>query len=80
MQARQVRLDARFVDFAQREGFPYISAYRAICPDQCQRLAANGMPLQYDTAHLTDEGSLFMAERLAPMLRQQLKTSAPNGN
>ncbi|MGE0774961.1 MAG: acyltransferase family protein [Sphingomonadaceae bacterium] len=80
MQARQVRLDARFVDFARQEGLPYMSAYRAICPDQCQRLAANGMPLQYDTAHLTDEGSLFMAERLAPMLRQQLKTSAPNGN
>ncbi len=73
---REGPMDKDFAALAQAKGVAYFSAYRALCPDKCLRIAANGMPLQFDMTHLTDEGSLFMADRLAPVIRAELDGTA----
>lgn len=80
LQQQREPLDRRFAAFAREERIPYISTYRMLCPGQCLRIAKNGMPLQYDTAHLTDEGSLFVADGMAPAIRNALKKKAPEAN
>jgi peptidoglycan/LPS O-acetylase OafA/YrhL len=52
------------------DGFTYISVVDAICPQrQCPLTIDNGIPLSWDHAHLTAEGSVYVMQRLAPMLR-----------
>jgi len=51
------------------EKFSYISVADAICPTrQCPLTIDGGIPLAWDHAHLTAEGSVYAMERLAPML------------
>jgi peptidoglycan/LPS O-acetylase OafA/YrhL len=51
------------------EGFSYISVVDAICPQrQCPLTVDNGIPLSWDHAHLTAEGSMYVVQRLVPML------------
>jgi hypothetical protein len=48
------------------EGFSYISVVDAICPArQCPLTIDGGIPLAWDHAHLTAEGSVYVVERLA---------------
>jgi len=50
-------------------GFSYISVVDAICPQrQCPLTIDGGIPLSWDHAHLTAEGSVYVMSRLAPML------------
>jgi SGNH domain (fused to AT3 domains) len=43
----------------------YISLNRALCTDaECIQYAGPGIPLQFDTMHLTNEGSLLVAQIL----------------
>jgi peptidoglycan/LPS O-acetylase OafA/YrhL len=50
-------------------GFSYISVVDAICPQrQCPLTIDNGIPLSWDHAHLTAEGSEYVMSRLVPML------------
>jgi len=65
-------LDRSFEALARSENVPYFSAYRALCPAHCTLVAANGAPLQFDRAHLTEEGSSFVADQLAPVTRSIL--------
>jgi peptidoglycan/LPS O-acetylase OafA/YrhL len=65
-------LDRAYADLARQKGVPYASPYQLLCPDKCVRIAADGMPLQYDMAHLTDEGSLFIARGMAPAIEAAL--------
>jgi peptidoglycan/LPS O-acetylase OafA/YrhL len=53
-------------------GVPYISSYDILCAKGCVQQAANGAPLQFDEAHYTDEGSIFVAAAMRPMLFEQL--------
>ena len=47
-------------------GATYVSLYDAACPgDICQELTQDGVPVQFDTGHLTAEGSIVIAQRLA---------------
>jgi hypothetical protein len=47
--------------------FTYVSVLDAICPArQCPLTIDNGIPLAFDHAHLTAEGSVYVMERLAP--------------
>jgi peptidoglycan/LPS O-acetylase OafA/YrhL len=49
--------------------FSYISVVDAICPAQrCPLTVDDGIPLAWDHAHLTAEGSVYVAGRLVPML------------
>jgi hypothetical protein len=51
------------------DGFSYISVVDAICPQrQCPLTIDGGIPLSWDHAHLTAEGSVYVMSRLAPML------------
>jgi SGNH domain (fused to AT3 domains) len=51
------------------DGFTYISVVDAICPQrQCPLTVDNGIPLSWDHAHLTTEGSVYVMSQLAPML------------
>jgi peptidoglycan/LPS O-acetylase OafA/YrhL len=58
--------------------FFYISVVDTICPArQCPLTLPGGVPLSWDHAHLTAEGSAYVMERMAPMLR--LALSFPDG-
>ena len=49
--------------------FSYISVVDAICPArQCPLTIEGGIPLAWDHAHLTAEGSVYVMDRLAPVL------------
>jgi len=76
---RRSALDRAFADLAREKGASYASPYQMLCttPDSCTRIAANGMPLQYDMAHLTDEGSLFIARGLKPEIERALGSESP---
>jgi peptidoglycan/LPS O-acetylase OafA/YrhL len=49
--------------------FSYVSVLAAVCPArQCPLTVGGGIPLSFDHAHLTAEGSVYVMDRLAPML------------
>jgi peptidoglycan/LPS O-acetylase OafA/YrhL len=51
------------------EKFSYVSVVDALCPmRQCPITIDGGIPLSWDHAHLTAEGSVYVMERLLPML------------
>ena len=48
------------------KGVEYVSLHAAACPGGvCQERTPGGNPLQFDTGHLTAEGSVLIARRLA---------------
>ena len=50
-------------------GFSYVSVVDAVCPDrQCPVTIDDGIPLSWDHAHLTAEGSEYVTARLLPKL------------
>jgi hypothetical protein len=52
------------------EKFSYISVTDAVCPSrQCPLTLDGGVPLAWDHAHLTAEGSFHVMERVAPLLK-----------
>jgi SGNH domain (fused to AT3 domains) len=49
--------------------FSYISVVDAICPAQrCPLTIDDGIPLAWDHAHLTAEGSVYVAAKLMTMI------------
>jgi SGNH domain (fused to AT3 domains) len=51
------------------ESFSYVSVLDAVCPArQCPVMLDGGVPLSFDHAHLTAEGSDYVMQRLAPRL------------
>ena len=49
--------------------FSFVSVVDAVCPArQCPLTIGEGIPLSFDHAHLTAEGSSYVMERVAPML------------
>ena len=69
------RLDLQPLDQALRrlaasKGVEYVSFYDTLCQGQsCLQLAGPTIPLQYDSAHLTKEGSLLVARRMRALHR-----------
>jgi hypothetical protein len=52
-----------------QDKFSYISVVDAVCPArQCPLTLDGGIPLAWDHAHLTAEGSVYVIDRLAPLL------------
>jgi peptidoglycan/LPS O-acetylase OafA/YrhL len=50
--------------------FSYVSVVDAVCPErQCPLTIDGGIPLSWDHAHLTAEGSVYVMSRLLPLLR-----------
>jgi len=62
--------DARMREaLPSREGFSYVSVVNAICPArQCPLTIGEDIPLAWDHAHLTAEGSDYVIARIAPLL------------
>jgi peptidoglycan/LPS O-acetylase OafA/YrhL len=53
--------------------FSYLSVVDAVCPArQCPLTLDGGIPLSWDHAHLTAEGSAYVMDRVAPMLGLKL--------
>ena len=51
------------------QDFHYVSVANAVCPArQCPLTVDDGVPLAFDHAHLTAEGSAYVAARLVPLL------------
>jgi hypothetical protein len=51
------------------EAFAYVSVVDAVCPGrQCPATIGRGIPLTWDHAHLTAEGSVYVMQRLVPKL------------
>lgn len=58
-------LDVRMKQMTEKLGAPYISLMDIICPDgACRTYAKTGVPMQFDTSHLTQEGSIYVAEQI----------------
>jgi hypothetical protein len=58
-------MDEEIRQIAESRGIKYISLYKALCDrGTCVVFAAPGVPLQFDDAHLTRDGSVLVAERL----------------
>jgi SGNH domain-containing protein len=52
-----------------QEKFSYISVLDTVCPmRQCPLTVDGGIPLSWDDAHLTKEGSAYVMGRLVPLL------------
>jgi hypothetical protein len=51
------------------EKFSYVSVVDAVCPArQCPLTIDGGIPLAWDHAHLTAAGSVYVMEKVVPML------------
>jgi hypothetical protein len=62
------------------EKFSYVSVLDAVCPArQCPLALDGGIPLAWDHAHLTAEGSVYVAARIAklPGLKAVLAEASP---
>lgn len=65
-------LDRQMADFAKKHGIPYVSLAQAVCSGSdrsCMTYAAAGVPLLFDSDHLTEAGSALVAEKISPQLR-----------
>jgi peptidoglycan/LPS O-acetylase OafA/YrhL len=71
-------LDAEMhVRFSGMPGVSYFSPLNALCPhENCPVLLAGGVPLFWDGAHLTKEGSEFFVPRLLDAIIPTLKQSS----
>jgi peptidoglycan/LPS O-acetylase OafA/YrhL len=62
-------VDREVARVAARHHAPFISPLDALCPKgECRVLAAPGVPMQFDDAHFTVEGSRVAAEAIKPAL------------
>ena len=56
-------LDTQIASMVAKTQATYIDAFKTICPSQCTYMS-NGEPIMFDTAHLTQSGSVFLAASL----------------
>lgn len=62
-------LDKRMAELARSRNTPYFSLIDAMCmQQQCTTLTPTGNPVVFDQEHFTDEGSVLVAQQLAPQL------------
>lgn len=55
-------VDAKFARFARENEVEYMSTYKAMCPrEECILTLANSEPIQIDSHHLGEQGSLLVA-------------------
>jgi len=51
------------------DGLSYVSVLDAVCPArQCPLTTESGVPLSWDHAHLTAEGSVLVTAKILPKL------------
>ena len=69
-------VDQRLAAAMKRANIPYFSTYRSLCASDCRLWVKSGVPVQFDYGHLTQQGSIFIADRMARDIRPQLATMA----
>jgi peptidoglycan/LPS O-acetylase OafA/YrhL len=58
-------LDKHLQSLATTYGARYVSFYKLLCKaDYCIQVTHDGLPLEFDTDHLTKEGSVFVVQEL----------------
>ncbi len=58
------QVDALMATKAVETGIPYYSVVNALCDAKTCKTTSNGAPIQYDGAHMTGEGSRYIAAAL----------------
>jgi peptidoglycan/LPS O-acetylase OafA/YrhL len=64
----QQKIDLNFSAALAGEPIEYVSVYRRLCAPNCEIWASKGVPLQFDSNHLTCEGSIALARKVGPQL------------
>ena len=67
-QASQEETDRLFSQGLPDHGITYLSLYNTVCSPECTLWANGAVPLQFDYGHLTKDGSMLVASRLARLL------------
>lgn len=69
--------DSHFkASLANEAGVSFVSVLDNVCPAQkCPAMLPDGVPLAWDHAHLTAEGSVYVAGKIAPQLDLPLKAN-----
>jgi peptidoglycan/LPS O-acetylase OafA/YrhL len=58
-------LDSELNGIASKYGATYVSYYKLLCKsDRCLTTTSDGSPLEFDTDHLTKQGSLLVVQKL----------------
>ena len=58
-------LDSELNGIALKYGATYVSYYKLLCKsDRCLTTTPDGSPMQFDTDHLTKQGSLLVVQKL----------------
>lgn len=72
-------VDRAVAQVAARHRTPFISPLEALCPGgECRVLAAPGVPMQFDDAHFTVEGSHVAAHAIRPALTAFVTDASKN--
>ncbi|MGH6613567.1 acyltransferase family protein [Sphingomonas sp.] len=70
---QQVALvDQRLAEAMTRANIPYFSPYRSLCTPDCRLWVTPGVPVQFDYGHLTQQGSILIANLMAREIRPEL--------
>jgi hypothetical protein len=64
-------LDTRFAALAAVHGTRYVSIYGSLCTSYCRTLGESGLPLLFDSHHLTAEGSKLVAKQFSDLSLRQ---------
>lgn len=65
-------VDQHLATTLKRANIPYFSTYRSLCTSDCRLWAKPGVPVQFDYGHLTQQGSILIANMMARDIRPQL--------
>ena len=63
-----LEIDQKFSIGLEGKSIQYVSVYRAFCAQTCEIWATAKVPLQFDNDHLTCEGSVELAKKVARQL------------
>lgn len=70
---KQVRMvDQQLTAVMTRAKIPYFSPYRSLCAPDCRLWVTPGIPVQFDYGHLTQQGSVLIAELMARQILPEL--------
>ncbi|UZW57780.1 acyltransferase [Sphingobium sp. JS3065] len=65
-------VDQQLATAMKQANIPYFSTYRSLCASDCRLWVKSGVPVQFDYGHLTQQGSIFIADLMARDIRPQL--------
>lgn len=70
---KQVPLvDRQLAAAMKRAHIPYFSPYASLCAPDCRLWVTPGVPVQFDYGHLTQQGSVLIADLMARQIQPEL--------